>query len=62
MGGAAITLAGEALVLVPMTLKVDHLRFLNNNHSRPIAATISTTMMLHGVDGDAASLCFFALP
>ncbi len=27
-----------------------HLRFFISNHSRPIAATINTTMMLHGVD------------
>ena len=32
-----------------------HLLFLSNNHSRPIAATLNTTMMLHGVD-DAGSL------
>ncbi len=40
----------EALELAPMMLQADHLRFFTSNHSRPIAATINTTMMLHGVD------------
>lgn len=39
-----------------MTLQVDHLRFLSKSHSRPVAATIKTTMMLHGVDEAGSSL------
>jgi hypothetical protein len=31
-------------------LEADHFRFLSTSHSRPVAATIKTTMMLHGVD------------
>jgi len=41
----------EALELVPATLQAGHFRPLSSNHSRPPAATIKTTMMLHGVDG-----------
>ena len=40
----------EALELVPATLQADHSRFFTSNHSRPVAATINTTIMLHGVD------------
>ena len=46
----------EALELVPPTLQADHLRFFTSNHSRPVAATINTTMMLHGVDEVGSSL------
>jgi hypothetical protein len=46
----------EALELAPPTLQADHLRFFTSNHSRPVAATISTTMMLHGVDDVGSSL------
>ena len=46
----------EALDLVPATLQADHFRPLSSNHSRPIAATIKTTMMLHGVDEAGSSL------
>ena len=40
----------------PMTLQADHLRFLSTSHSNPIAATINTTMMLHGIDDVGSSL------
>ncbi len=40
----------EALVLARCMLQANHFRFLSNNHSRPSAAKIKTTMMLHGVD------------
>ena len=46
----------EALELARCTLQADHFRFLSTNHSRPIAATISTTMILHGVDEAGPSL------
>jgi len=39
-----------------MTLQADHLRFLSNNHSRPIAATIKIAITLHGVDEVGSSL------
>ena len=47
----------EALELARCTLHADYFRFLSSNHSRPVAATIKTTMMLHGVDeaGSSAS-------
>jgi hypothetical protein len=32
------------------------LRFFTSNHSRPVAATIKTTMMLHGADVVGSSL------
>ena len=34
----------------------DHLRFFTSNDSRPVAATINTTMMLQGVDEVGCSL------
>lgn len=34
----------------------DHFRFFTNNHSRQVAATLNTTMMLHGVDEAGSSL------
>lgn len=46
-----------------MTLQADHFRFFTSSHSRPLAATINTTMMLHGVDEAGSSLggdCFAA--
>ena len=46
----------EALELARWTLKADHLRFLSSSHSRTSAATINTTMMLHGVDEAGASM------
>lgn len=46
----------EALELARCTLRADHLRFFTSNHSRPQAATINTTMMLHGIDEVGASL------
>lgn len=33
-----------------------HLRFLSNSQSRPVAATIKTTMMLHRVDDGGSSI------
>ena len=49
-----------------MTLQADHLPLFTNNHNRQVAATIKTTMMLHGVDEVAlpsvASLIWDALP
>jgi hypothetical protein len=49
-----------------MTLQADHFRFFTSSHSRPVAATINTTMMLHGVDEVAlpsvAPLIWVALP
>ncbi|MEQ1934556.1 MAG: hypothetical protein ABL962_11890, partial [Fimbriimonadaceae bacterium] len=39
-----------------MTLQADHLRFLSNNHSRPVAATINTATTDHGVDEVGSSL------
>ena len=47
----------DALELAPTTLQADHLRFFTSNHSRPSAATINTTIMLHGVDEAVASPC-----
>ena len=62
-GGASLRLATvrsrelcEALELAPVTLQADHLRFFTSNHSRPVAATINTTMMLQGVDEVGCSL------
>ena len=56
----------EALELASTTLQADHLRFFTSNHSRPVAAAINTTMMLHGVDEVALpsveSLIWDALP
>lgn len=46
----------EALELARCTLRADHLRFFTSNHSRPQAATINTTMMLHGIDEVGSSL------
>ena len=46
----------EALELARCTLQAYHLRFFTSNHSRPVAATIKTTMMLHGVDDVGSSL------
>lgn len=46
----------EALVLAHTTLQADHFRFFTTNHSRPHAAKINTTMMLHGVDEVGSSL------
>ena len=46
----------EALELAPSTLQADHFRFLSTNHSRPHAATIKTTITLHGVDEVGSSL------
>ena len=43
--------AGEALLLPHA-----HERRLSNNHSRPPAATVDTTMMLHGDDDAGSSL------
>ena len=52
----AFSRALEALELARCTLQADHLRFFTSNHSSPIAATINTTMMLHGVDDADSSL------
>lgn len=38
------------------TSQADHFRFLSNNHSRPIAATINTATTDHGVDEDGFSI------
>ena len=49
--------AGELLerhLPLSMTLQADHLRFLSNNHSRPIAATNNTATIDHSV-GDVGS-------
>ena len=46
----------EALELARCKLQADHFRFFTSNHSRPIAATINTTMMLHGVGEVGSSL------
>ena len=53
----------EALELAQATSQADHFRFFTSNHSRPVAATINTTMMLHGVDEAGSSFgsdCFAA--
>ena len=46
----------EVLELAPTTLQADHFRFFTSNHSRPVAATIKTTMMLQGVDEVGSSV------